>query len=113
LTDEKGEPHPKDPRSILKRLVDKAHSMGIEPYMFSEIEFFVVDKETGEPVDHAGYCSLPPQDTSYEFRHELGLTCKAAGMEVKRIHHECGAGQNEIELNLTPCMKNADDTILW
>jgi glutamine synthetase len=33
-------------------------------------------------------------------------------MEVKRIHHECGAGQNEIELNLTKCMKNADDTVL-
>lgn len=33
-------------------------------------------------------------------------------MKVKRIHHECGPGQNEIELNFQPCMKNADDTIL-
>jgi glutamine synthetase len=33
-------------------------------------------------------------------------------MKVKRIHHECGPGQNEIELNLTECMKNADDTVL-
>jgi glutamine synthetase len=111
LVDENGAPHPRDPRGVLKKLVDKAHNMGIEPYMFSEVEFFVVD-ENGNPVDKAGYCSLPPLDTSYEFRHELGQICKAAGMKVKRIHHECGHGQNEIELNLTPCMKNADDTLL-
>mmetsp|Transcript_28967 Transcript_28967/g.67760 ORF Transcript_28967/g.67760 Transcript_28967/m.67760 type:complete len:458 (+) Transcript_28967:331-1704(+) len=112
LVDENGMPHPRDPRGILRRLVDKAHGMGFEPLMFSEIEFFVVDSDTGKPADTAGYCSLPPIDTGYEFRHQLGGVCKDAGMKVKRIHHECGPGQNEIELNLTPCMKNADDSLL-
>lgn len=107
-----GQPHPRDPRNVLKKQVDRAHKLGFEPYMFSEIEFYVVDKDSGLPVDQAGYCSLPPNDTSYDFRHNLGQICKAAGMEVKRIHHECGPGQNEIELNLTPCLKNADDTVL-
>jgi len=106
-----GKPHPRDPRGILKRLVDKAHAMGYEPSMFSEVEFYIVDKE-GKPSDQAGYCSLPPTDKSYDFRQELGKLCKQLGMFVKRIHHECGPGQNEIELNLAPCMKNADDTIL-
>lgn len=80
--------------------------------MFSEVEFYIVDKKTGEPVDQASYCSMPPQDVSYDFRHELGEICEATKMVVKRIHHECGPGQNEIELNFTPCMKNADDTVL-
>jgi len=111
LVDESGQPHPRDPRGILKKLVDKANSMGFEPYMFSEVEFFIVNQD-GTPADNAGYCSLPPKDKSYQFRHELGKICKACGMNVKRIHHENGPGQNEIELNLTPCMKNADDTIL-
>ncbi len=111
LVDDQGNPHPKDPRGILKKLVDKAHAMGYEPYMFSEIEFYIVDKD-GKPADQAGYCSLPPKDKSYDFRQELGKICKELGMKVKRIHHENGSGQNEIELNLTPCMKNADDTIL-
>ena len=111
LVDEKGAPHPRDPRGVLQKLVDQAHDMGFEPYMFSEIEFYVVDQD-GNPVDDAGYCSLPPRDRSYEFRHQLGQICKAAGMRVKRIHHENGPGQNEIELNLTPCLKNADDSIL-
>lgn len=112
LVDEDGKPHPRDPRGILQRMVEKARSHGFEPYMFSEIEFYVVDASTGKPVDSAGYCSLPPNDASYDFRHELGQACKAAGMRVKRIHHEGGPGQNEIELNLTPSLKNADDSLL-
>eukprot|EP00831_Metopus_contortus_P062293 TRINITY_DN5435_c0_g1_i4.p1 TRINITY_DN5435_c0_g1~~TRINITY_DN5435_c0_g1_i4.p1 ORF type:complete len:443 (-),score=97.90 TRINITY_DN5435_c0_g1_i4:45-1373(-) len=111
LLDEDGKPHPKDPRGILKRMVDKAHSMGFEPEMFSEVEFYIVD-ENGKPADAAGYCALPPADKSIDFRQELGTQCKKMEMRVKRIHHECGPGQNEIELNLTPCMKNADDTLM-
>jgi len=111
LLDDNGKPHPMDPRGIFQRVIDKARKMGFEPYMFSEIEFYIVDKD-GKPADQATYCSLPPKDKSYDFRQELGNVCKELGMRVKRIHHECGNGQNEIELNLTPCMKNADDTIL-
>lgn len=111
LVDETGQPHPRDPRGVLKKLVDKANGMGFEPYMFSEVEFYIVNQD-GTPADDAGYCSLPPQDKCYEFRHQLGQICKAAGMNVKRIHHENGPGQNEIELNLAPCLKNADDTVL-
>ena len=111
LVDDYGKPHPLDPRGILKKLSDKAQGMGFEPFMFSEVEFYIVDKD-GKPADQASYCSLPPKDKSYDFRQELGNLCKKAGMKVKRIHHECGHGQNEIELNLTPCIKNADDTIL-
>lgn len=111
LEDDQGNPHPCDPRSILKKAVSKANSMGFEPTMFSEVEFYIVDKD-GKPCDNASYCSLPPEDKSYDFRQELGTLCHKAGMKVKRIHHECGPGQNEIELNLTPCMKNADDTTL-
>lgn len=111
LVDNEGNPHPMDPRGIFSKLIDKARKMGFEPYMFSEIEFYIVDKD-GKPADNAEYCSLPPEDKSYDFRHELGELCKKAGMNVKRIHHENGAGQNEIELNFSPCLKNADDSLL-
>jgi len=112
LEDENGDPHPRDPRGILHRMVQKAHDKGFEPFMFSEIEFYIL-KSDGTPADTAGYCSLPPEDKSYAFRHELGNICKhQLGIPVKRIHHECGPGQNEMELQLTPCMKNADDTVL-
>lgn len=112
LEDEHGNPHPRDPRGILKKAADKAASLGFAAEMFSEVEFYIVNQEDGTPADNAGYCSLPPLDKCYEFRHKIGKICKDVGMKVKRIHHENGPGQNEIELDLTPCMKNADDTVL-
>lgn len=80
--------------------------------MFSEVEFYLVDRHNQQPVDHASYCSLPPNDTSNQFRRDLRTICKHLGMQVKRIHHEVGPGQSKMELNLMPCMKNADDTLL-
>ena len=55
----------------------KAHLRGCEPYTFWEIEFYLVEQATGVPIDTAGYCSLPPEDKSYESRQELGRACKA------------------------------------
>ena len=96
--------HPLDPRGILKTMVDKAHDMGFEPCMFSEVEFYIVDAVDGTPADTATYCSLPPEDKSYDFRQELGTICKDLGMSVKRIHHECKHGSSyayshEIRIN--------------
>lgn len=108
---EDGKPHPRDPRGIFLRIIEKSRSMGFEPYMFSEIEFHLVNEKSGT-LDTAGYNSLPPEDQSYDFRHRLGRLCKKVGMNVKRIHHEGGHGQNEIELDFAPCMKNADDSLL-
>jgi len=105
-------PYPLDPRNILQKQVDKARSLGYEPYMFSEIEFYLVDATTGKPIDDATYCSLPPDDASWKFRRDLGRLCKASGVSVKRLHHENGGSQNELELNLSPTLKNADDTVL-
>jgi glutamine synthetase len=92
FADEFGKPHMRDPRNIFQRIIDKSVKMGYVPSMFSEIEFYIVDKKTGEPVDQASYCSMPPHDVSYDFRHELGKVCEATKMVTKRIHHECGPG---------------------
>lgn len=73
--------------------------MGFEPSMFSEVEFYIVDKETGQPADQGFYCCLPPIDKSYDLRLELDKICDELKIAVKRIHHECGPGQNEIELD--------------
>lgn len=110
---EDGKPHPRDPRGILLRIVEKCRSMGFEPYMFSEIEFNLYSAKVWN--DSAGYNALPPDDRGYVLRHQLGRLCKRLGINVKRIHHEGGKGQNEIELDFAPCLKNADDTVfcMW
>ena len=44
-------------------------------------------------------------------RRVVAQTMIESGCTVKRIHHECGPGQNEVELKLQPAMKNIDDCV--
>lgn len=92
FADEFGKRHVRDPRNIYFKIIEKCRALGFEPSMFSEVEFYIVDKITGLPVDQASYCSMPPHDVSYDFRHELGKLCESTKMVTKRIHHECGPG---------------------
>lgn len=50
LLDNEGKPHDMDPRGIFQNLIEKARKMGFEPYMFSEVDFYIVN-EDGTPVD--------------------------------------------------------------
>ncbi|KAH7823896.1 Glutamine synthetase [Monocercomonoides exilis] len=104
-----GSVHPGDPRGILCRVVEKAKKMGFpQVLMFGELEFFLCKKEGLEPADTAGYCSVPPLDQGGKFRHELMHRFEKSGLKVKRIHHEGSPGQNEVELDFTEALENAD-----
>lgn len=106
-----GKPHPGCPRAALQRAVEHADALGLKCEMFSELEFFLV-KEDGEPMDHGHYLDMPPLDGALRFRRELCHLFESAGIRVKRLHHECGPGQHEVELQLQPVVKNCDDTVL-
>ncbi len=110
----KGEPHPGDPRGILRKVIEKANSLGFQPQVMSELEFYLFNNK-GNPIDEGGYLSVPPYDKALTFRRDLADIMTKASLKVKRIHHEVGPGQNEVELQITDAMKNADDTItgIW
>lgn len=94
----------------MKDTIGRCTAMGYSVNMFGEIEWYFMNAD-GTPHDHAGYCSLPPEDRAQRLRHEIGEALELAGCLVKRIHHENGPGQNEVELKLAPAMKNADDLV--
>ncbi|KAL0225091.1 hypothetical protein RCL1_003003 [Eukaryota sp. TZLM3-RCL] len=102
--------HSCDPRNILQKVVDKAKEIGYQCVMFSELEFYLL--KNGEPVDSGKYLDAPPKDRAGLFRRILADFFTKLGGVVKRIHHECGPGQQELEMQLTPAMWNADCTIL-
>lgn len=93
-------PHPLCVRSALQRVVQKANSMGFVPEMFGELEFYLF-KPDGSYFDTASYTSLPPEDKGVVYRHRLGRMMLESGILPKRLHHECGPGQNEIELKVS------------
>eukprot|EP01105_Mastigella_eilhardi_P007511 TRINITY_DN18949_c0_g1_i1.p1 TRINITY_DN18949_c0_g1~~TRINITY_DN18949_c0_g1_i1.p1 ORF type:complete len:451 (-),score=142.75 TRINITY_DN18949_c0_g1_i1:62-1225(-) len=106
----KGQRHPACLRSLMKSTIERCNKMGFDVHMFGEVEWFFVNND-GTPHDHAGYCSLPPADKAQHIRHEIADALENSGCRVKRIHHENGPGQNEVELKLMPAMKNADDLV--
>jgi len=94
----------------MQDMVARCNDMGYQPHMFGELEWYFLNPD-GSPHDHAGYCSVPPEDRALGLRHEIGDALEGAGCLVKRIHHENGPGQNEVELKLAQAMKNADDLV--
>jgi glutamine synthetase len=106
-----GKAHPGCARSAFKRVLAQCREMGYEPHMFGELEWYFLNERDRSPHDRAGYCALPPEDKAMAIRHQLGKNLEQAGCLVKRIHHENGPGQNEVELKLAPALKNADDLV--
>jgi len=94
-----------DPRYICEKKVEQARSNGYEPTAAAELEFYLVEKDTGNelrPVEHRikenpRYFDISPQrDITETYRMVLCDTLSSMGIIVERQHHEVGSAQNEI-----------------
>jgi glutamine synthetase len=60
-----------------------------------------------------GYHVTPPLDRTFNLRSEIAVLLANAGVGLKYHHHEVGgAGQHEIEIELSPFLNAADKTFL-
>jgi glutamine synthetase len=138
VTADTKEPFPSNPRTIAIRALDCMRRAGVadEALMGPEFEFHVFDRvevhnspyathldiECGEVhpdgrgvgIGHkAGYLRLPPADLLHDLRSEVCDCLQTMGVAVKYHHHEVGApGQCEIEVDLQPLLRAADQTML-
>lgn len=107
-----------EPRSVLKRTLQKAGAMGFTFYTHPEIEFYLFDgpaAERGEfiPVDNAGYFDHLPRGSASDFRREAIATLEQMGIAVEYSHHEGGPGQNEIDLRYADALTTADNIMTF
>ncbi|MBN2228326.1 MAG: glutamine synthetase [Candidatus Thorarchaeota archaeon] len=110
-----GQPHLSDPRYILRRIVDKAHKMGYQLMVGSELEFFTVRRlhdDTLVPLDRGGYFSSQPSDCGLDFRRDIIRTLQAVGIPTTSHHHEVAQGQEEIGLQYCSAEVAADNILL-
>lgn len=138
VTADTKEPFPSDPRTIARRAEAFMRSTGVadEAWMGPEFEFHVFDRvdlsddpyntsvairccETSPdgltaPIRHkSGYLQVPPAEHFHDLRSEVALTLDKMGIDVRYHHHEVGApGQCEIEVNLKPLVRAADQAML-
>ncbi len=113
-----GTPSPADPRNVLRRILDKAASMGYTCYTHPEIEFFLFKSmpEVGVapiPVDQGGYFDHTPAVVGHDFRRQAITLLEAMGISVEFSHHEGGPGQQEIDLRDADALTTADNIMTF
>ncbi len=110
-----GSAHPCDSRHILRKAMREAKKMGIHVYFGPEVEFYVFKQDdngnpTREPLDHAGYMDVDPEDKGDNIRREICFTLLDMGITPEASHHEQGPGQNEVDFKYGDPMTTADNT---
>lgn len=113
-----GTPFIGDPRSVLKRTLQRASDLGFVFNAGPELEFFLFQTdEDGKPTtrtsDEAGYFDLGPLDHGESTRREICLCLEEMGFEIEASHHEVAAGQHEIDFKYTDALHAADNIMTF
>ena len=112
LVDDSGDPSPACTRSVLARALDRAGSTGFDVIAAAELECFLLDPETGDPV----YDTIDNYSITAGYRFENVMAevraFGAAGLPVTGTNTEYGCGQFEINLRHGGAMDAADSAVL-
>ena len=105
-------------RTILRRQVEKARSLGYFFRIGTEYEFYLFKAdENGEmtmtPQDYADYMDVSPLDKGENIRREICLTLEAMHIQPEASHHEQGPGQNEIDFRHAGPLTAADNAMAF
>ena len=109
-----GRPFEGDPRSVLKRQVERVRKAGFEnAFCGPEIEFFLFERQpdgvaTTVTHDAAGYFDIAPVDLGEEARRDMVNLLNDLGFEVEAAHHEVAPGQHEIDFKYADALSTAD-----
>ncbi len=116
IYDVNGNMYDMSPRTVLKRVLNEAHSKGYTFYVDPECEFFLFHTdEDGRPTtithENAGYMSVGPNDLGENARREMVLSLEQMGFEIEASHHENAPAQHEIDFKEGEALQIADSII--
>ncbi|HVK37786.1 MAG TPA: glutamine synthetase [Candidatus Kapabacteria bacterium] len=112
------------PRAMLRRVVERARAMGLEPAAAVEYEFFVFN-ETPASVREKGFRNLrplTPGNFGYsvlrgsvwsEFHREILRTFEAMRIPIEGLHTETGPGVLEVAITVDEAVESADRAALF
>jgi glutamine synthetase len=117
ICDTDGTPYKKDPRYILKKIMDQAKELGYECLCGVELEFFLFKKDVQErgsliPCDTDGYCQIETSTQKKAFKEMLLYALMQSGIDPEKIHHEVALGQMEVVLTYNDPMIMAEKLLL-
>jgi glutamine synthetase len=109
-----GDPYDGDPRNVLKKVVDKAASMGFTMNVGPELEYFYFqDSCSTNVLDQGGYFDLTTLDAGTDLRRDTINALHAFGIQVEYSHHEVAPSQHEIDLRFKDALTMADQVMTY
>ncbi|MEM1386951.1 MAG: glutamine synthetase family protein [Pseudomonadota bacterium] len=108
------EPVPIDPRNALIRQLDRAREMGFEVQAGTELEFYLLDPETGLPRDSGNQCYSLSRAARLE--HVVGpirRQINACGIPIEQSNPEYAPGQVEVNIRYDEALLAADRVVLF
>ena len=103
-----------DPRQALLRQVERAAAIGIDLQVGTELEFYLLDPDTGRPRDKSNDCYGLARAAELEpllgpMRRELA----EMGIPIEQSNPEYAAGQVEVNIRYDSAMIAADRVIMF
>jgi glutamine synthetase len=117
-------PHAACPRSLLKRVIARARSMGFSATFACEFEFFLF-KETSETLHQKGFRGLTPlsqgmfgyswlrEGQNAELCHAILDDMAAFDIAIEALHTETGPGVYEVAIKYDDALRMADKAALF
>jgi glutamine synthetase len=112
------------PRAILRRVIERARSLGFEAYAGFEYEVFFFD-ETPESIREKNYRNLKPMAPGWfgysvirntvaaDFYRQMLATCEAMDFGIEGLHEETGPGVIEAAIAFDGALASADKAALF
>jgi glutamine synthetase len=122
--DHSGAPHPACPRSLLKRVKERAQGLGFEAVFAAEFEFFFF-RENRDTLAAKGYTNLTPLDPGMmgyswlrtgqdaELARDILDSLAAHDVEIEGFHTETGPGVYEAAIRYDDVLAAADKAALF
>jgi glutamine synthetase len=119
-----GAPHPACPRGLLRRIVARARSLGFEPFIGAEFEFFVF-KETPATLHAKGFRDLTPlspgmfgyswvrSGQNADLCHAILDDMERFGIPIEGLHTETGPGVYEVAIRYDEALRAGDAAALF
>ena len=107
-------PVPVDPRQALVRQIERAATMGIDVQAGAELEFYLLDPQTGQPRDVGNDCYGLERAASFE--HVLGpirQQIDAMGIPIEQSNPEYAPGQVEVNMRYDSALLAADHVVMF
>lgn len=106
-------PHPLAPVTVLQEQIDRCADAGYEPYVATEMEFFLTNPDGSFIQEHVQYSSLTDRPDVEIILADMRAALLGAGIPVESSNPEYGPGQIEINVAPADAMTTAHNTVLY